>query len=1070
MALLRSAAFKDSNSSSQRCYHVFLSFRGEDTRKTFTDHLYTALVNAGFQTFRDNDELEREEDIKPELEKAIRQSQTCVIVFSKEYASSRWCLDELLIILERKRTNREFVVLPVFYDVDPSHLRKQTGSFAEAFSRHQSAQSSSKVSRWRAALAQVADLAGMVLPNQADGYESKFIKKIVKVIEGKLRRVTPLSVSPKLIGIQSRAKRIDSWLKDGSTDVGVLVLYGISGVGKTTIAKSVYNSNFRRFEGRSFVENIRELSEQPNGLVQIQKHLLSDILNGRNVEIHSVSEGVSKVEDAIRSKRVLLILDDVDHTNQLDAVFRMKHCFYPGSKIIITTRRAKLLKPQQVSEVHNVEPLSYNESMELFSWHAFEQDHPVDGFMKHSEEVVDHCGGLPLALRVLGSSLMGESITVWQSTLEKLKAIPDGQIMKKLRSSYDSLQDNHDRDLFLHIACFFVGKDKDCVVRILDDCQFYTVVGIQNLVDRCLVTIHQCEWHKYCKIQMHDLVRDMGREIVRSESEEPEKRSRLWHHKDSFKVLREKNGTQTICGLVLNMFPADTTSMNSDEMVFETEAFTRMHKLKLLHLSHVQLNGSYAEFPTELRWLCWHEFSLNSIPINFPLENLVVLEMHHSCLRQVWKGTKCLPSLKILDLSHSHDLRESVADFSLFPNLEKLILVDCRNLIDVHESIESLEKLVYLNMKDCKSIRMLNKNIGKLKLLKTLIISGCSNLNESSVDMMRNMESLKVLEADEIPVNQVLTAGGQLIESWSARSSYIFWTSLPRSLVSLSLSGRNLSNEDFPMELGNLSSLEKLNLQSTSVCSLPSCIKGLKKLCELNFGGCKSLKELVGLPKVKHVFVTDCTSLEKVTYESFSSYKNSLVLFRHNRSLVEAEYTFRLEPIGKVDTEMINLLELRNYLESTATIKMHVPFSYGKISQDYESRPIQGLYEYGIFSTFLPGNQVPGRFGHRSSDAGTSISCRVPSLPPNYVIRGLNIFAVYALSEHSSFHLFDNPLFKKVWNKSKSLKWIYNPQVYGIPREGEAVAKPGFPEGRGEIQKSAMFIETVAFTLESTKF
>ncbi|KAM2107785.1 hypothetical protein EV2_024579 [Malus domestica] len=536
---------------------------------------------------------------------------------------------------------------------------------------------------------------------------------------------------------------------------------------------------------------------------------------------------------------------------------------------------------------------------------------------------------------------------------------------------------------------------------------------------------------------MHDLVRDMGREIVRSESEEPEKRSRLWHHKDSFKVLREKNGTQTICGLVLNMFPADTTSMNSDEMVFETEAFTRMHKLKLLHLSHVQLNGSYAEFPTELRWLCWHEFSLNSIPINFPLENLVVLEMHHSCLRQVWKGTKCLPSLKILDLSHSHDLRESVADFSLFPNLEKLILVDCRNLIDVHESIESLEKLVYLNMKDCKSIRMLNKNIGKLKLLKTLIISGCSNLNESSVDMMRNMESLKVLEADEIPVNQVLTAGGQLIESWPARSSYIFWTSLPCSLVSLSLSGRNLSNEDFPMELGNLSSLEKLNLQSTSVCSLPSCIKGLKKLCELNFGGCKSLKELVGLPKVKHVFVTDCTSLEKVTYESFSSYKNSLILFRHNRSLVEAEYMFRLEPIGKVDTEMINLLELRNYLESTATIKMHVPFSYGKISQDYESRPIQGLYEYGIFSTFLQGNQVPGRFDHRSSDAGTSISCRVPSLPPNYVIRGLNIFAVYALSEHSSFYAFDNPLFKKVWNKSKSLKWIYNPQVYGIPREGE---------------------------------
>lgn len=98
------------------------------------------------------------------------------------------------------------------------------------------------------------------------------------------------------------------------------------------------------------------------------------------------------------------------------------------------------------------------------------------------------------------------------------------------------------------------------------------------------------------------------------------------------------------------MLPADTTSMNSDEMVLETEAFARMHKLKLLHLSHVQLNGSYAEFPTELRWLCWHEFSLNSIPINFPLENLVVLEMHHSCLRRVWKGTKVCYAILFLIL------------------------------------------------------------------------------------------------------------------------------------------------------------------------------------------------------------------------------------------------------------------------------------------------------------------------------------------------------------------------------------------------------------------------------------
>lgn len=155
-------------------YDVFLSFRGENTRKTFTDHLYTALVNAGLCTFRDDEELERGEDIKVQLHRAIQQSRTSVIVFSKDYASSGWCLDELAMILERKRRtcpdqSYRHVVLPVFYDVDPSQLRKQTGSLAKAFSRHQKNESLTKVNRWREALREVADLAGMVLQNQADG-------------------------------------------------------------------------------------------------------------------------------------------------------------------------------------------------------------------------------------------------------------------------------------------------------------------------------------------------------------------------------------------------------------------------------------------------------------------------------------------------------------------------------------------------------------------------------------------------------------------------------------------------------------------------------------------------------------------------------------------------------------------------------------------------------------------------------------------------------------------------------------------------------------------------------------
>ncbi|GMP63386.1 hypothetical protein CsSME_00025778 [Camellia sinensis var. sinensis] len=169
MAIVRSQETSPSNSHCS--YDVFLSFRGEDTRKTFTDHLYTALVHAGFRTFRDDDGIERGENIKLELNKAIQESKISIVVFSKDYASSSWCLDELVMILKRRRTVGH-VVLPVFYHVDPSHVRKQNGSFKEAFTRHEErfrAEASERLEEWKAALKEAADLAGMNLQNQTDG-------------------------------------------------------------------------------------------------------------------------------------------------------------------------------------------------------------------------------------------------------------------------------------------------------------------------------------------------------------------------------------------------------------------------------------------------------------------------------------------------------------------------------------------------------------------------------------------------------------------------------------------------------------------------------------------------------------------------------------------------------------------------------------------------------------------------------------------------------------------------------------------------------------------------------------
>ncbi|KAK4343237.1 hypothetical protein RND71_036331 [Anisodus tanguticus] len=145
-------------------YDVFLSFRGEDVRKTFVDHLYVALQQKGIHTFKDDEKLERGKSISPVLVRAIEESCIALIIFSKNYVNSTWCLEELTKIMECNKQKGQ-IVLPVFYDVDPSTVRKQKLSYEEAFGNHED---NFKVQKWRAALEEAANLCGWDLPNNAN--------------------------------------------------------------------------------------------------------------------------------------------------------------------------------------------------------------------------------------------------------------------------------------------------------------------------------------------------------------------------------------------------------------------------------------------------------------------------------------------------------------------------------------------------------------------------------------------------------------------------------------------------------------------------------------------------------------------------------------------------------------------------------------------------------------------------------------------------------------------------------------------------------------------------------------
>lgn len=158
-----------SNASSSHCWKrdVFLSFRGDDTRRGFTDHLYNTLKQKGVDTFRDDEKLERGKDINPELLRSIEESRFAVVIFSRNYACSKWCLDELQKIAECKKNTGQ-TVLPVFHGVDPSHVRKQEGDFRAAFDKHEQdfKDNKEKVNKWREALTEVANVSGWDLTNR----------------------------------------------------------------------------------------------------------------------------------------------------------------------------------------------------------------------------------------------------------------------------------------------------------------------------------------------------------------------------------------------------------------------------------------------------------------------------------------------------------------------------------------------------------------------------------------------------------------------------------------------------------------------------------------------------------------------------------------------------------------------------------------------------------------------------------------------------------------------------------------------------------------------------------------
>ncbi|XP_031380047.1 TMV resistance protein N-like isoform X1 [Punica granatum] len=824
-------------------YEVFLSFRGPDSRLEFTDNLYHRLKDAGVQTFRDDEELRVGEEIGPELMRAIKQSKISIPIFSKGYALSKWCLKEVAEMVKHKDETKH-MILPIFLDVTTDEVQHQTGSYAEAFAQHEEKYNFKTVQEWRDALQKVVKLKGLELKKEANGRHGEFIKKVLARVLISLKKAY-LDVNDILIGIDHHVEAIKTTLLEvDETGVQIVGIWGMGGIGKTTLAKVVYNQLLDQFESSCFLNDIRETSSQHKGLEYLQSKLVADILNCERKDFANTDEGTKQLKYRLRHKKAIILLDDVDGVDQLKALAGDLAWFGPGSRIIITTREKKVLDLFQVSDIYELTLLSADQAFELFCRHAFIKGLPTPDLYGLSWDIVRTTGSLPLALEVIGSSLSTSSgrKEIWQGTLKQLKKKPHMKVQDTLRISYDGL-DRKQQEIFLDISCFFIGTDARTVKPMWDDRDFFPEVEIEILLLKSLIRITDDS-----KLWMHDQLRDLGREIVEQENyKEPWLRSRLWHSEVAMRVLERQpwEGKTKVEAISLEGY-----QFRLEDHCIEDDQFMHLTNLRILQLEKASLCGNFERLLPDLQWLSWRFCNSNPTPpTNLDLKNLIVLDLSRSMVSEDWAGwslMKVARKLKVLDLTGCLQLRKT-PDFSAFPALERLILRSCHNLISIDPSIEKLSALVSLDIRNCTTLKDLPQ-LGSMEALTELLVDGTS-IRELPVlrdtDKLENLETLSANNCKllaQIPDSLKCLKKLKLLSLDNCQSLGAVPDSIGQltSLVELSLSGTQIRR--LPDSVGNLTLLTVLKIDHSRMTCLPSTLSTLENLQVLNASGCVDLE------------------------------------------------------------------------------------------------------------------------------------------------------------------------------------------------------------------------------------
>ncbi|RVW79813.1 Disease resistance-like protein DSC1 [Vitis vinifera] len=952
-----SLSIASSSSTHPWKYEVFLSFRGEDTRKSFTDHLHSALCQYGINTFID-DQFRRGEQISSALLRAIEESRFSIIVFSEHYASSSWCLDELTKILECVKVGGH-TAFPVFYNVDPSHVRKQTGSYGVAFTKHEQVyrDNMEKVLKWREALTVASGLSGW---DSRDRHKSKVIKEIVSKIWNELNDASSCNMEA-LVGMDSHTQNMVSLLCIGSDDVQMVGIWGMAGIGKSTIAK--------KWDGKLFGKNLLKTPGKRSRLW----------VNEDVIHMLTTNTGTEAVEGIVLDLSALKELNfSVDVFTKMNRLRVLRFCNAQISEIWdYAWKRGNYdsCKNQYPKcKLHLYGDFKFlSNNLKSLHWDGYPSKSLPSTF--HPEKLVE--------LKMSFSRL--EQLWEGNKSFQKLKFIKLSHSQHLIKTPDFSGAPNLRRIILVGCTSLVkvhpsIGTLKKLIFLDLEGCKnlksFSSSIHMESLQ---ILNLAGCsKLKKFPEVQgaMYNL---------------PELSLKGTAIKGLPLSIEYLNGLA-----LLNL--GECKSLESlPSCIFKLKSLKTLilsNCLRLKKLPEIRENME------SLKELFLDDTGLRELPSSIEHLNELVLLQMKNCkkLASLPESIFKLKSLKTLTISNCLGLKKLPEIRENMESLKELFLDDT-GLRELPSSIEHLNGLVLLKLKNCKKLASLPESICKLTSLQTLTLSGCSELKKLPDDM-GSLQCLVKLEANrsgiqEVPTSitlltnlQVLSLTGCKGGESKSRNLALSLRSSPTegfrlssltalySLKELNLSDCNLLEGALPSDLSSLSWLERLDLSRNSFITVPS-LSRLPRLERLILEHCKSLQSLPELPSsIIELLANDCTSLENISYLS-----SRFVLRKFGDFNFEFCNCFRLMENEQSDTLEAILLVIRRFASVT---KFMDPMDYSSLRTFASRIP---------YDAVVPGSSIPEWFTDQS--VGCSVTVELPPHWYNTRLMGLAVCAVF---------------------------------------------------------------------------